>query len=186
MRTGAVARPAGLDLLSIARAQSIKAPAEKSRSGKTAKAKRTCQVTMMVVAPQAAYQIRPHVAPKNGLRLAGSVCSNSEEGGVDVPTPTPFGMSAAQISMLARAGFTAAQIADLAGASQSPVASRRAKMKPQTLPPRRSMATMLPRRRARLSPSLGKSPVPESSKTFAATCSAAVAGRALHHHPTFP
>ena len=177
VRIGAVARPAGLDLLSIARAQRIRAPAEKSPSGKTAKAKRTCQGTMMVVAPQAAYRIRAQVAPKFGLRLPGSLCSNSEEGGVDVPPiPTPFGMSAVQISMLARAGSTAAQIADAAGMSQSPVPSRCTKVTRQTLSPRRSKATMLPRW---LFPSPQKPSDPQSSVTFAASCSAVVAGRAV-------
>ena len=132
---------------------------------------------MMVVAPQAAYRMRAHFAPKFGRRLAGSLCSNSEEGGVDVPsTPTPIGMSAAQISMLARAGFYAAQIADAPGMSQSPVPSRCTKVTRQTLSPRTSRAPMLPRR---LFPSLQKPAVPESAKTFDATCSAAVAGRAF-------
>ena len=112
--------------------------------------------------------MRAHFAPKFGRRLAGSLCSNSEEGGVDVPsTPTPIGMSAAQISMLARAGFYAAQIADAPGMSQSPVPSRCTKVTRQTLSPRTSRAPMLPRG---LFPSLQKPAAPESAKTFDANC----------------
>ena len=102
------------------------------------------------------------------------------------PTPNFSGMSAAQISMLSRAGFTVAQIADFAGASQSPVAWRCTKMTRQKLSRRRSRAIMLPRRRAQLSPSLQKPPIPGSSKTFAATCSAAVAGRAFSPSSEIP